>query len=96
MPSNSASFYSFYATFTFQAAGKLVLAEGSKAVLAMVTSEDVQGVYGLVNNLGSLVVRTLFQPFEELVFVTFSGGRRTRDSRWLPRGRRGRARWLGS
>ncbi len=68
------SFYSFYATFTFQAAGKLVLAEGSKAVLAMVTSEDVQGVYGLVNNLGSLVVRTLFQPFEELVFVTFSGG----------------------
>ena len=71
---SGASFYSFYATFTFQAAGKLVLAEGSKAVLAMVTSEDVQGVYGLVNNLGSLVVRTLFQPFEELVFVTFSGG----------------------
>ena len=68
------AFFSFYATFTLQAIGKLVLAEGSKAVLAVVTSPEVQGVYGLVNNLGSLVVRTLFQPFEELVFVTFSGG----------------------
>jgi len=66
------AFYSFYVTFTVQAVGKLVLAEGSKAVLAVVTSPAVQGVYGLVNNLGSLVVRTLFQPFEELVFVTFS------------------------
>jgi oligosaccharide translocation protein RFT1 len=65
-------FLSLYGTFTFQAMGKLVLAEGSKAVLALVTSPSAQGVYGLVNNLGSLVVRTLFQPFEELVFVTFS------------------------
>ena len=93
VPSNSASFYSFYATFTFQAAGKLVLAEGSKAVLAMVTSEDVQGVYGLVNNLGSLVVRTLFQPFEELVFVTFSGGVGDDDQ---SSGRRRQAALLGS
>lgn len=73
----SGSFYTFYATFTFQAMGKLVLAEGSKAVLAVVTSPAVQGIYGLVNNLGSLVVRTLFQPFEELVFVTFSHARDT-------------------
>eukprot|EP00890_Picochlorum_soloecismus_P004055 jgi/Picsp_1/4650/NSC_02020-R1_nuclear division rft1-like protein len=61
-----------YGAFSLQAMGKLVLAEGSKAVLALVTSTTVQGVYGLVNNLGSLVVRTLFQPFEEIVFVSFS------------------------
>lgn len=61
-----------YWAFSVQAAGKLVLAEGSKAVLAIVTSPTVQGVYGLVNNLGSLVVRTLFQPYEEIVFVAFS------------------------
>jgi oligosaccharide translocation protein RFT1 len=61
-----------YGAFSLQAIGKLVLAEGSKAVLALVTSTTVQGVYGLVNNLGSLVVRTLFQPFEEIVFVSFS------------------------
>lgn len=31
-----------------------------------------QGVYGLVAGLGSLVVRTLFQPFEEAAFLAFS------------------------
>lgn len=65
-------FFSLYGAFSLQALGKLVLAEGSKAVLAIVTSPSVQGVYGLVNNLGSLVVRTLFQPYEEIVFVSFS------------------------
>ena len=32
----------------------------------------LQGVYGLVTNLGSLVVRLLFQPFEEAAFLAFS------------------------
>ncbi len=32
----------------------------------------LQGVYGLVSNLGSLVVRTLFQPLEEAAFAAFS------------------------
>ena len=31
-----------------------------------------QGVYGLVSNLGSLAVRTLFQPLEEAAFAAFS------------------------
>ena len=31
-----------------------------------------QGVYGLVTSLGSILVRTLFQPFEEAAFVAFS------------------------
>ena len=44
-----------------QAAEKLVLAEGSKMVMVAFQSSYSQGVYGLVSNLGSLVVRTIFQ-----------------------------------
>ena len=66
------SILSICGTFSLQAAGKLLLAEGSKAVLATATALQEQGVYGLVNNLGSLVVRTVFQPYEEVAFVAFS------------------------
>ena len=41
-------------------------------VLASVQSQYNQGVYGLVGNLGSLLVRTLFQPLEEIAFAAFS------------------------
>lgn len=51
---------------------KQVLAEGSKMVLVVVQTQYNQGVYGLVGNLGSLVVRMLFQPLEEIAFATFS------------------------
>ncbi|PRW57113.1 RFT1-like protein [Chlorella sorokiniana] len=59
-------------TFTLQAAEKLVLAEGSKMAVAAFQGSHDQGVYGLVSGLGSIVVRTLFQPFEEAAFVAFS------------------------
>ncbi len=51
---------------------KQILAEGSKVVLVAVQSQYNQGVYGLVGNLGSLLVRTLFQPLEEIAFAAFS------------------------
>lgn len=57
--------------FTIQSLEKLVLAEGEKMVMVMVESNFNQGVYGLVSNLGSLVVRTLYQPFEEAAFTSF-------------------------
>ncbi len=38
-----------------------MLAEGSKMVMVAFQSSYSQGVYGLVSNLGSLVVRTIFQ-----------------------------------
>ena len=44
-----------------QAATKLLLAEGSKVVMVAFQSSRSQGIYGLVSNLGSLVVRTIFQ-----------------------------------
>lgn len=58
--------------FSLQAGGKLLLAEGSKAVLATTSKQGEQGVYGLVTNLGSLVVRTVFQPFEEAAYAAFA------------------------
>lgn len=56
----------------FTKAEKLVLAEGSKLALVAVETGYNQGVYGLVANLGSLVVRLLLQPFEEVAFTAFS------------------------
>ena len=41
-------------------------------VMAVAQGPYDQGVYGLVANLGSLVVRTIFQPFEEAAFTAFS------------------------
>ncbi len=58
--------------FGVQSAEKLVLAEGSKLALVAVETGYNQGVYGLVANLGSLVVRLLLQPFEEVAFTAFS------------------------
>ena len=60
------------AGFTVQAGEKLVLAEGSKAVLAATASAGAQGEYGLAANVASLAVRTLFAPVEEAAFLTFA------------------------
>ena len=60
------------AVFSLQSVEKHVLAEGEKLVLAIFQSGYDQGVYGLVSNLGSLVVRIVFQPFEEAAFTAFS------------------------
>jgi oligosaccharide translocation protein RFT1 len=54
---------------------KLILAEGSKMVVAAFQDAQAQGVYGLVQGLGSIVVRTIFQPFEEAAFLSFSKGK---------------------
>ncbi|KAK9820818.1 hypothetical protein WJX74_008655 [Apatococcus lobatus] len=60
------------ASYTAQAGEKLMLQEGSRVVMVLCATSDSQGVYGLVTNLGSLVVRTLFQPLEEAAFLAFS------------------------
>lgn len=58
--------------YVVQAGVHLLQTEGSKIVMALCQSSYNQGVYGLVTNLGSLVVRTIFFPVEEAAFRAFS------------------------
>jgi len=51
---------------------KLALTEGEKILLLALFSEQQWGVFGLVSNLGSIVLRLLFAPIEEIGYSVFS------------------------
>lgn len=58
---------------TYQSLEKFALTEGEKLVLVSLNSNlDAQGIYGLIQNLGSLVARMVLQPLEESAFMEFS------------------------
>ncbi|KAJ1505321.1 Oligosaccharide translocation protein rft1 [Coelomomyces lativittatus] len=50
---------------------KIILSEGDKFVLSIWFSNEEQGVYALVFNYGSILVRLLFFPLEEIARVVF-------------------------
>ena len=61
--------------FVFQSIEKMLLTEGAKLVLIAYRSsllDEVSGVYGLVENLGGIVVRIIFRPVEEMCALLFS------------------------
>ncbi|OLQ14770.1 Protein RFT1-like [Symbiodinium microadriaticum] len=61
---------------------KLALTEGEKMLLLVLFTERDWGVFGLVSNLGSIVLRLLFAPIEEIAYSVFSAGdaKNTRDT----------------
>ena len=66
--------------FFWQSMLKQLLTEGERYVMTFlgVLSFEQQGVYDVVNNLGSLVARFLFQPIEDNFYAFFAGAL-TRD-----------------
>lgn len=61
-------------SFTWQSFLKQILTEGEKFIMSgfqLLTFAE-QGIYDVVNNLGSLVARLIFQQVEENAYVLFS------------------------
>jgi oligosaccharide translocation protein RFT1 len=61
-------------SFFFQSFLKQLLTEGERYVMTLfaILSFGEQGIYDVINNLGSLVARFIFQPVEESFYVYFA------------------------
>ena len=59
-------------TFWWQSAQKWLLENGEKVLLIFSGTDDQQDAYVVVSRLGSIVVRILFQPSEEMSLAAFA------------------------
>ena len=60
---------------------KLVLAEGERILSLMYLSPEEIGLVSMVSNLGSLVLRLVFAPIEEIAFTAFAVPRSSEESK---------------
>eukprot|EP01083_Nonionella_stella_P282874 962689_1 len=73
IPPAEESLYLLAVRFTVQSFVKFALTEGEKYIMVFINrSTSDQGVYSLVQNLGSLILRFFFQPLEESANAEFS------------------------
>ncbi len=69
----SGAYVRLWAAFQWQSTQQVLLQEGERIVLRLSgLSLSDQGVYSIVANLGSLLVRSLFLPLEEVACTYFS------------------------
>eukprot|EP00397_Hematodinium_sp_SG-2012_P031761 GEMP01033755.1.p1 GENE.GEMP01033755.1~~GEMP01033755.1.p1 ORF type:complete len:349 (+),score=81.68 GEMP01033755.1:551-1597(+) len=61
-----------FGQFALSGLQKLVLTEAEKVFLMAWFDQDVWGAFSLVSNLGSLILRLLFAPLEDVAFSSFS------------------------
>lgn len=59
---------------------KLVLQESEKPIVLGLFSESEWGEFALVQNLGSLVLRLLFKPIEEVAYASFGQAKKKSES----------------
>eukprot|EP00261_Vitis_vinifera_P030480 XP_010665491.1 PREDICTED: protein RFT1 homolog isoform X2 [Vitis vinifera] len=67
---------------------KCIFQRGEKMVLLWFLTPHSKAAYGFVDRLGSLVVRLVFSPFEEISYATFARGASGKDPQ--------KGIWLGS
>lgn len=60
--------------FSGQAVLKMFLDQGEKLLLVKAFDESALGVFGLVSNFGSIILRLLFAPIEEIAYASFGYG----------------------
>lgn len=60
--------------FSFLSFLKLILQEFERIVLVVMDTAKISSVYTLISNLGSIVVRYIFAPLNEIMFNYFSRG----------------------
>ena len=61
-----------WAGFQWQAVQQLFLQEGEKVLMKMTANLVNQGLYSVVANLGSLLVRSVFLPLDEVFYAYFA------------------------